>query len=74
MIAAVATIVFLVAAWAAIVAIAASLEVNFTKIGAALRGASPALAPAPVAGRLSQRYPTSRSQRARAQPEMRAAA
>ena len=74
MIAAIATIAFLAAAWAAIVAIASSLELNLGKIGTALRGESPALIPAPVAGRLSQRYPTSRSQRARAQPELRAAA
>ena len=74
MIAAIATIVFLAAAWAAIVAIAASLEINLAKVGAALRGEAPALAPTRVAGRVSQRYPTARSLRVRPQPSMRAAA
>lgn len=74
MIAAIATIVFLAAAWAAIVAIAASLEVNLAKVSAALRGATPALAPVPVAGRVSQRYPSSRPHRVRARPSLRAAA
>ena len=74
MIAAIATIAFLAAAWAAIVAIAGSLEVNLAKIGAALRGETPTLAPAPVALRVSQRYPASRLMLARARPSMRAAA
>ena len=74
MIAAIATIAFLAAAWAAIIAIAASLEINIGKISAALRGETPALAPARVAGRVSQRHPASRSMRARARPSMRAAA
>ena len=74
MIAAIATIVFLAAAWAAIVAIASSLEFSLAKVGAALRGEAPALSPAPIAGRISQRYPAARPQRARAQPSMRAAA
>ena len=74
MIAAIATIAFLAAAWAAIVAIAGSLEFSLAKVGAALRGEAPALSPAPVAGRISQRYPAGRSQRVRARPSMRAAA
>ena len=74
MIAAIATIAFLAAAWAAIVVIAGSLETHLAKVGAALRGQSPAFAPAPVALRISQRYPASRSMRARAQPTTRAAA
>lgn len=74
MIAAIATIAFLAAAGAAIVAIAGSLEVNLAKVGAALRGDTPALAAAPVAVRISQRYPAGRSQRVRARPAMRAAA
>ena len=74
MIAAFATIVFLAAAWAAIVAIAGSLEGSLSKVGMALRGQSPAFAPAPVAVRISQRYPASRSLRARARPSLRAAA
>ncbi len=74
MIAAIATIAFLAATWAAIVAIAGSLEFSLSKVGAALRGEAPALTPAPVAGRLSQRYPSLHSQRVRARPAMRAAA
>ena len=73
MIAAVATIVFLAAAWAAIVAIAGSLENNFGKIGAAVRGEYSAVVQ-PVAIRISPRYPQARSQRASARPELRAAA
>ena len=74
MIAAFATIVFLAAAWAAIVAIAGSLEGSLSKVGMALRGQTPSFAPAPVAVRISQRYPASRSLRARARPSLRAAA
>ena len=74
MIAAIATIAFLAAAWAAIVIVASSLEENFGKVSAALRGGSLGFAPAPVALRVSQRYPASRSIRARARPSMRAAA
>ena len=74
MIAAIATIAFLAAAWAAIVAIAGSLEFSLARVSAALRGEAPVLSAAPVAGRISQRYPTARSQRVRARPSMRAAA
>ena len=73
MIAAIATIAFLAAAWAAILAIAGSFESSLGKIGAALRG-EVAPTPAPIAMRVSQRYPSGRSQRARARPAMRAAA
>ena len=74
MTAAITTIAFLASAWAAIVAIAGSLELSFAKVSAALRGQSPAFAPVPVAVRVSQRYPQARSQRVRARPSMRAAA
>ena len=74
MIAAIATIAFLAAAWAAIVIVAGSLEENLGRVSAALRGPTPAFAPAVVAPRVSQRYPASRSMRARARPSMRAAA
>ena len=74
MIAALATIVFLVAAWAAILAIAGSLEQNLGKIGTALRGQAPALQPQLASFRISPRYPQARSQRARARPALRAAA
>ena len=74
MIAAIATIAFLAAAWAAIVAIAGSLEGNLARVNAALSGETPAFAPAPVAVRVSQRYPAGRSHRVRARPAMRAAA
>ncbi len=74
MLAAIATIAFLAAAWAAIVAIAGSLEFNFFKVSAALHGRASALASAPIAGRVSQRYPTARPQRIRARPSVRAAA
>ena len=74
MIAAIATIAFLAAAWAAIVAIAGSLEFNLIRVTAALSGKTLAFAPAPVAVRVSQRYPIGRSQRVRARPAVRAAA
>ena len=74
MIAALATIAFLAAAWAAIVAIAGSLEANLGKVSAALRRDTPALSLQPVAMRFSLRYPQARSQRAVARPELRAAA
>ena len=74
MIAAIATIAFLAAAWAAILAIAGTFEDSLTKVRTALGGQAPAFAPAPVAVRVSQRYPAGRSQRARARPAMRAAA
>ena len=74
MIAAIATIAFLAAAWAAIVIVAGGLEENLGRVSAALRGESPAFAHAPVALRVSQRYPGSRSMRTRARPSMRAAA
>ena len=74
MIAALVTIVFLAAAWAVVVILAGSLEHSLGKIGAALRGESALPAHAPVALRVSQRYPSGRSQRARARPAMRAAA
>ena len=73
MIAAVATIAFLTAAWVAIVSVAGSLEDSLGKIGAALRG-EPLVAPLPVAVRVSQRYPSARTQRAQARPALRAAA
>jgi hypothetical protein len=74
MIAAIATIIFLAAAWAAIVAIAGSLENSLARVKSALSGNAPAFAPAPVAARVSQRYPAGRSNRVRARPAMRAAA
>lgn len=74
MIEAIATIVFLAAAWAAIVSIAGSLEENLGKVGAALRGETPALLPQPAALRVSPRYPQARFQRIRARPALRAAA
>ena len=74
MIAVFATIIFLAAAWAAIVVIAGSLEENLAIVSAALRGETPAFAPAPVAVRFSQRYPQARSHRVRARPALRAAA
>lgn len=74
MIAVIATIAFLAAAWAAIVAVSASLEHSVGKIGSALRGHSVLPAPAPIALRVSQRYPSDRSRRVRARPAIRAAA
>ena len=49
MIAAIATIAFLAAAWAAIVIVAGSLEENFGRVSAALRGPAPVFTPAVVA-------------------------
>lgn len=74
MIAAFATIAFLAAAWAAIVAIAGSLEANLGKVSAALRRDTPALTLQRAAIRVSLRYPQARSQRAAARPALRAAA
>lgn len=74
MIAAFATIAFLTAAWVAIVSIAGSFEESLGKIGAAFRGQTFASVSAPVAVRVSQRYPSARPQRARARPALRAAA
>ena len=73
MIAALATIVFLIAAWAAIVVFAGSVEHSLHKIATALRGETAPI-PQKVALRLTQRYPNARSQRVRARPSMRAAA
>ena len=76
MIAALATIAFLAAAWAVIVAVAGTLEESGAKVAAALRGqslaAQPMMRTAPM--RLSARYPTARPQRARVRPALRAAA
>ncbi len=74
MIAAIATIAFLAAAWAAIVAIAGSLEDNLGKVGAAFRGEAAVLLAQPVAIRVSPRFPQARSQRTQARPALRAAA
>ena len=74
MIAALVTIAFLAAAWAAIVAIAGSFEDSVGKIGTALRGVSPASLPQLAALRVSPRYPQARSHRATARPDLRAAA
>ena len=74
MIAAVATIVFLAAAWAAIIAIAGSVEESLGKVGAALRGVSPSPQPQLAALRVSPRAQQGRSQRAQARPALRAAA
>ena len=74
MFAALATIAFLAAAWAAIVAVAGSLEQSLGKVGSALRGGNALPASAPIALRVSQRYPSGRSQRVRARPSLRAAA
>ena len=74
MIAALATIAFLAAAWAAIVAIAGSFESDLGKIKLALRGRSTGFAVAPVTVRVSQRYSAERAQPVRARPSMRAAA
>ena len=74
MIAALATIAFLAAAWAAIVAIAGSFESDLGKIKLALRGQSTSFAVAPVTVRVSQRYSAERAQPVRARPSMRAAA
>ena len=73
MIAAIATIAFLAAAWAAIVAIAGSLEANL-KVSASLRREIPALTLQSVAMHVSPRYSQARSQRAQARPARRAAA
>lgn len=65
MTAALATIVFLSAAWFAIVAIAGSLEGGLARIASALRGeARPAIVPIQL--RVSARYQPVRQPRARA--------
>ena len=62
MLAVFATLAFLVAIWLCVVAAAAALEENGFKIIAALTGrpALEAASVAPIAGRISQRYPSSR--------------
>jgi hypothetical protein len=72
------TLVFLVAAWAAVTAVLAALDDNGVKIMAALRGQSLlARDPLPVRQvtvRFRQRYPASPAQPVRAATEWRAAA
>jgi hypothetical protein len=75
MIAALATLTFLITLWLCAVAVATTLEQSGSRIVAALKGrsllATPAIAP--IQGRVSQRYPSpQRPVRARAQ--LRAAA
>ena len=74
MIAAIATITFLAAAWLAIVSIARSIEDNLGKVRTALKGGTPALTAQPTQLRISPRYPQARMVRVRASPAMRAAA
>ena len=74
MIAAVATIAFLAAAWAAIVAIAGSLDDSLGKVSVALRGVAPSPQPRLLTLRVSPRYPPARSRHAQARPALRAAA
>ena len=74
MIAAVATIAFLAAAWAAIVAVAGSLDESLGKVGAALHGVPPSPQPQLAAIRISLRFQQGRLQRAQARPALRAAA
>ena len=74
MIAAIATIVFLIVASAAVVALYAMVESSLPKISAALRGQSGTVYVPPVAIRVSPRYPQANARRARARPAMRAAA
>ena len=74
MIAVLATIAFLAAAWAAIVAIAGSLDDSLGKVGAALRGVTPSPQPRLVTLRVSPRYPQGYAQRAQPRPALRAAA
>lgn len=73
MTAALATIVFLSAAWLALLAVAESVLPNLGKIMAALR-AEPTVELAPVQLRVKARYQPSRQQRVKALPQLRAAA
>jgi hypothetical protein len=61
MIAAFATLTFLIAMWLCAIVIAATLEQNGSKIAAALKGRSPLAVPSarPIRLRVSQRYPSS---------------
>jgi hypothetical protein len=75
MLAVFATLTFLIAMWLCVAVAAATLEQSGYKIIAALKG-RPSLEPAcmaPVAGRISQRYPSPRRP-VRARIELRAAA
>lgn len=72
-----ATLIFLVASWAAVTAVLALLDDSGTKIKAALLGRSLASrepVARPVTVRFSPRYPTPRSEPVRVQAEWRAAA
>lgn len=73
MTAAIATIVFLSAAWFAIVAMAHSLDGQFAKISAALSG-KPQPIFVPIEGRLTARYLPVRQPRVRVGQPLRAAA
>ena len=77
MTAALATLVFLAAAWAAILLLARTFEEKWTEMGAALTreplGAAE-LPRAAIAARISPRYPVQQPMRARARPLLRAAA
>ncbi len=74
MIAALATIAFLAAAWAAITSIAGSIEGNLGKVSAALRRETVAVDLQPTTMRFSPRYPSARSPRASSRPGLRVAA
>ena len=70
-----ATLAFLVAAWLAVVVLAATLEDYGRRVLAALSGRPPAtIQVASISGRVRPRYPTARPVRLRAQPQWRAAA
>ncbi len=75
MLAAFATLTFLITLWLCAVGAAATLEQHGSKIIAALKGQSPlAISPVrPIAGRVSQRYP-SPQRPVRARVALRAAA
>ena len=70
---ALATLLFLSAAWFAIQTIAATLDGKTWRIGAALRGELPAQA-MPVTVRVSPRYPSRVVRQALPKPQLRAAA
>ena len=75
MLAVLATLAFLAAMWLCATIVAGTLEQSEAKISAALKGRSLLAGPpiGPVAGRVSQRYPSQRRP-IRARVELRAAA
>ena len=69
-----ATLAFVVAAWVAVIVLAATLEDYGSQVLAALAGRNPASPLPALSVRVRQRYPAARTVRLQARPRLRAAA